>query len=133
MEAHSQQHEEISREGLQHLHSAFCKSLQPPARPLARSFTLSLWPICSVDRRKPPAVKGPYLSPGDGDTGDIEQVGCIRLRQCTVVSQREKESSKSLCVHLSVCMPHSLDPELRQQKKKKKKTRMCWTVARDKK
>lgn len=66
-------------------------------------------------------MKGLYLSPGDGDTGNIEQVGCIRLRQCTVVSQREKESSKTLCVHLSVCMPHSLDPELRQKKKKKKK------------
>lgn len=69
-----------------------------------RSFTLSPWPICSVDRRKPPAVKGPYLSPGDGGTGNMEQVGCIRQRQSAVVSQRE-ERSESLCA--PECLPAS--------------------------
>lgn len=43
-------------------------------------------------------MKGPYLSPGDGDVGNIEQVGCIRPRECVVVREREGELAESVCV-----------------------------------
>lgn len=59
-ESCSQQCEEISEEGhvlVQHLHVASVA---------VRCSRCLLWPICSVTRRKPPAVKGPYLSPGGG-------------------------------------------------------------------
>lgn len=61
-------------------------------------------------------MKGPYLSPGDGDVGNLEQVGCIRPRECVVVREREGELTECVCVYLSVCLPHSLDAELRQKK-----------------
>lgn len=50
-------------------------------------------------------MKGPYLSPGDGDVGNIEQVGCIRPRECVVVREREGELAESVCV--PECLPAS--------------------------
>lgn len=52
-------------------------------------------------------MKGPYLSPGDGGTGNIEQVGCIRLRQCAVASQREKKGELKESVRAPECLPAS--------------------------
>lgn len=40
-----------------------------------------------------------------------------RVYRAEAASQKEKENSKSLCMHLSVCLPHSLNAELRKEKK----------------